>query len=58
MRRDVTVRIFVDKIVFPDADGREQWLSVLPLTRDLPRRVAPVRERLEPMGNGLYRVRP
>ena len=58
VRRDVTVRIFVDKIVFPDADGREQWLSVLPLTRDLPRRVAPVRERLEPMGNGLYRVRP
>jgi 4-amino-4-deoxy-L-arabinose transferase-like glycosyltransferase len=56
LRRDVTVEVWNVRI--PLADGRgEEWVSALPFTREPPRPVRDVLPRLEPKGNGLFRVR-
>lgn len=57
LRRDVTVRVWNTTIRLDDGSG-EEWLSVLPFTRELPAPVAAVRARLDPRGDGLYRVLP
>jgi hypothetical protein len=55
IRRDVTVDVWNTKIALGDGRG-EEWLSVLPFTRETPKPVAAVMERLEPRGDGLFRV--
>lgn len=57
LRRDVTVEVWNTTIRLGDGAG-EEWLSVLPFTRELPKPVAAVRRRLEPRGDGLFRVAP
>lgn len=55
VRRDVTVELWVTTVQLGDGSG-EEWLSVLPFTRHLPPPVAAVRDRLDPRGDGLFRV--
>jgi len=57
IRPDVTVDVWNTTIVLGDG-RREEWLSVLPFSRDLSKPVAAVRDRLEPRGGGLFRVKP
>jgi hypothetical protein len=55
MRPDVSVDVWNVHVRVGDGSG-EEWLSVLPFTRALPKAVAEVRDRLEPRGDGLFRV--
>jgi len=56
VRRDVTVDVWNTTIRLGDGRG-EEWLSVLPFTRGTPKAVAAVMDRLEPRGDGLFRVK-
>lgn len=57
LRRDVKVDVWNTTIRLGDGSG-EEWLSMLPFTREPPKAVAAVLARLEPRGDGLFRVRP
>jgi hypothetical protein len=57
IRRDVTVDVWNTTIKLGDGGG-EEWLSVLPFTRETPKPVAAVLPRLERRGDGLFRVLP
>jgi hypothetical protein len=56
IRRDVTVDVWNTTIRLGDGRG-EEWLSVLPFTRETPKPIARVFDRLEPRGDGLFRVK-
>lgn len=55
LRRDVKVDVWNTAILLGDGTG-EEWVSVLPFTREPPKAVAAVLSRLEPHGDGLFRV--
>ncbi len=57
LRRDVTVNVWNTTIRLGDGAG-EEWVSVLPFTREPPKAVAAVMDRLDSRGDGLFRVRP
>ena len=57
LRPDVRVEVWNWKIKLGDGSG-EEWVSALPFQRELPKAVAAVRDRLEPRGDGLFRVKP
>jgi hypothetical protein len=57
LRPDVEVRIWYRSVRTGAPQGREEWVSVLPFTRAMPQVLAPVADRLEPAGDGLFRVR-
>lgn len=56
LRRDVTIEVWNKDVVLGDGRG-EEWLSMLPFTREPPAPVAKVLARLEPRGDGLFRVK-
>jgi hypothetical protein len=57
LRRDVKVEIWIRDLVVGDGRG-EEWVSVLPFTTEPPKKVARAVPRLEPRGDGLFRVKP
>jgi hypothetical protein len=56
LRRDVQVVVW-NVAIRLGGDRGEEWVSALPFTRAVPRPVREVLPRLEPKGDGLFRVR-
>lgn len=57
LRRDVRIDVWNVSIRLGDGRG-EEWVSALPFTKELPHAVREALPRLEPKGDGLFRVRP